>query len=185
MNQAQVDKLEAALRENLNRTVGAKIYEMLVDKHTALDFKIDSKAPNNAYFDKGSNSIVFKSEETINAFNLREELIHAVQYNAVYGDKMSNSYTNFEFEAKILVDIDINLNDFAITYIGTMGMSDNDDYCSSYENFIEGLISNSIKNDQVLGETFNELGETWTSEGGSYDGVFDPEISPDLLIKLF
>ena len=56
---------------------------------------------------------------------------------------------------------------------------------NTYENFIEGLISNSIKNDQVLGETFNELGETWTSEGGSYDGVFDPEISPDLLIKLF
>jgi hypothetical protein len=70
-------------------------------------FVIDpSIAANGAYaaFVPGDNSIRFRSASCITSEKLREELIHAVQYQN-YGSKMTNNVRNYEYEAKVFQDL--------------------------------------------------------------------------------
>ncbi len=67
-------------------------------------FKIDpSILPAHAGFTL-NGYLKFQSEDDIKVDFLSEELIHAVQYYGFYGDDMTPTVRNYEFEAKVFQD---------------------------------------------------------------------------------
>ena len=155
MNSAQLDLLKNALTEIKNTTIGGRIYELLVDNGVKLAFNVVPRySDKNAYFAPGDNSITFMRDNCITSHALREELVHAVQYNVFYGASMTDKLTNFDFEAKVIADVtktienskDINTNQFSeekfvsCTDSGGLGMIDNAEYCEDYKNFIGDII---------------------------------------------
>ncbi|MBU3809851.1 MAG: hypothetical protein H9802_15825 [Candidatus Phocaeicola faecipullorum] len=174
LNKEQLHLLENALTQIKSSDLGVKMYECLSHNFN-IAVKMDSNLKYDAIYNKGDKCVYFKENSTIKGDNLIEELIHAVQHYT-YGDNMTTKNNNFEFEAKVLQDWDCIFNkEGGCGYKGEIGVND-ESWCSKYENLIYTENWNS--------ETFNlynELGLTW----GQYEGVFDTNILPEVIIQYF
>ena len=186
MNQTQVDKLESAVNILKNTSIGSHIYQLLINVEAKMDFLINPMQQRDTFFNKGNNSINFKSEANITLHAVREELIHAVQYNAFYGESMSSKNSNYDFEAKVIADINTNKDGVPGLGAGTVDLVDNIEYCAMYESFINDFAYDNAVWDSEKIEIYNQLGSIWTMEQDDdiYDGTFDANISPKLLIEL-
>lgn len=175
MKQAQLNKLEAAITDVKKGSFGIKVYNDLLNNNKKLSFTFSTFPPEKlAFFDSKTNSIYFNGENNITSDKIIEELIHAVQYNIYYGNLMSNEHRNFEFEAKVLKDIDCyRRNDTYCALSGEIGMDENEKYCEMYEM----LVYDSDKWNSEMQNLYNTLCEIWNQ----YPGDFDKSISPKLI----
>ena len=88
-----------------------KAYDLLLDaleaKNIKIKFQIDPSISASANFDCKYNSISFVATNAISV-SLPEELVHALQYNVLYGEAMAKGNTDYRFtmewEANIFVD---------------------------------------------------------------------------------
>lgn len=176
MNEIQIKKLKDALTYVKNGIWGSRLYNELVNNGVKLSFMMTTTHPNKiAFFTKEDNSIKFTGTNYIEGEHLIEEIIHAVQFNLYYGDKMRDDIRNFEFEAKVVKDIDCERSARGCALSGAMGMDDNEEFCNNYGDFVyfNGTWDSNAQS------TYNGLGETWNQ----YNGDFDPSITPELLIN--
>ena len=171
----QINKLGDALNNIKTDHFGLKVFNDLVNGGIKLPFMMQYGSDKIAYFSKEDNSIYFSRTNDIDSDHLFEELIHAAQYNLYYGEDMTNDARNFEFEAKVLQDMDcIQFKDGGCGYLGLVGMDDNKPYCDLYEKLIQCSVW-----DKQTQELYNSLGQIWDQ----YKGNFDSSISPNLIIN--
>lgn len=168
MNSVQLGLLGKALNELKNDKLGNMLYNSLKD-----DFKIGAKMkPTSVYdaiYSKKNKCVYFKSDTDIDANKLLEELVHAVQHSK-YGDEMTSAIRNYEFEAKVIQDINCATNKGGFCgYIGEVGMMDNTEWCKDYEKLIEA----NVWNEKSL-NSYYELGNEWNQ----YQGAFDDKVAP-------
>lgn len=81
------------------------MYKKLLNKNIRFKFSIDFSILSEAQYNGRDNSIKFQSENNISWTYLIEELVHAVQRNCYYGNTMDDKYKNYEFEAKVFIDL--------------------------------------------------------------------------------
>lgn len=154
---------------------GLKVFNDLVNGGIKLPFMMQYGSDKIAYFSKEDNSIYFSRTNDIDSDHLFEELIHAAQYNLYYGEDMTNDARNFEFEAKVLQDMDcIQTGGGSCGYKGEIGMLENQSYCALYEDLIQCTIW-----DDRTQELYNSLGQMWNQ----YPGSFNSSLSPSLIIN--
>lgn len=82
-----------------------KLVDLLVRRNLRIDFKTNSDLKTAAQYDGKTRTILFHDADEINWDHFREELIHAVQHLCYYGDSMTDKYRNYEFEAKVFIDL--------------------------------------------------------------------------------
>lgn len=101
MNEIQIKKLKDALTYVKNGIWGSRLYNELVNNGVKLSFMMTTTHPNKiAFFTKEDNSIKFTGTNYIEGEHLIEEIIHAVQFNLYYGDKMRDDIRNLNLKQK-------------------------------------------------------------------------------------
>lgn len=157
-----------------------KLVDMLVRRSLKINFKIDPTISYDALYDGETCSILFRHSDAINWENFREELVHAVQHLCYYGDNMNKKYKNFEFEAKVFIDLSYGIavyydNLFYLfNYIPPMT-----DLRPEFSDAYEGWIMNIFKKGWIPGSEyvgFNSLCEMWQGYAGIYLPTFDPKL---------
>lgn len=91
---------------------------------------------------------------------------------------MTNSVSNYEFEAKVFQDIACGYNgeDTVCPGIGSMGMDENSEYCKLYDDFVYGFYIDSRDFSESDIDEYNQLGEMWNQYGGQFDDSIIPEL---------
>ena len=190
LSAADKKKLEKELTELINQNKFFKLlFTLLVDGKVKLNFKIDSKLDGvaNGKYDSGTQTILFANSLAVNSVTLREELVHAVQHNIVYGadaEKLVNKF-NLELEAHLFPDI-VN----AIVY-GTFSVNSSYIKAASYLNdkfsiAINGLMSSIIRNKSFSAGQFSlytEVAKCWNPK--SYEGTYLESLPPNFLYTIF
>lgn len=180
LNQEQIDKLAGTFQLFAKGKTGEFCIFILDCEGTLLAFSIPSEGMENkiASFSPENNKISFKDEQAITQLApLSEELFHAVQYNGYYGLKMDNSVANYDFEAKVLVDINIYKSKTTAAYVGNYQFYDAKeqkylDYAMDYDSFIEAMANASEwTNDMQV--KFDTLVKIWNE----YNKQYRPETS--------
>lgn len=133
-------------------------------KEHPLAFIISSSIPSPAQFERNIGAIKFRECEVMaNYKQTCEELVHAVQYYGFYGNEMTTKYANFDFEAKVLVDISVIEESIPTGLIGISFMENYPEYnnhCTEYANFIEGMAWDTIDKTTIL-EKYKNFANTW------------------------
>jgi hypothetical protein len=138
-------------------------------------FVIDpSITANGAYaaFVPGDNSIRFRSASCITSEKLREELIHAVQYQN-YGSSMTNKVRNYEYEAKVFQDLACFFGGGCCPYFGSYKIEEA--YRNTYTTWIRDCFDhNNFSQSDVA--TFNNFCSHWNGYSGSCNSSFVPQL---------
>lgn len=160
------------------------LYNRMVQDSIRIVFKMDPTSKYLAYYNKKDKSISFQSESAITAENLSEEIIHAIQHQVYYGDKMNAAYKNYEFEAKVFHDFTYakatlydNL-DLYFAFLLTMTSSDVA-FNKKYVNWIkEWGAKGYLPPSEYLNAsaTYNEFCKQWKGYSGDYLNGFIPRL---------
>jgi hypothetical protein len=138
-------------------------------------FVIDpSIAANGAYaaFVPGDNSIRFRSASCITSEKLREELIHAVQYQN-YGSKMTNNVRNYEYEAKVFQDLACVFANGCCPKIGAINLDKS--YKNKYTDWtLDCAKNNNFSQSDVV--IFNNFCSHWNGYSGSCNSSYVPQL---------
>ncbi|WP_294587966.1 hypothetical protein [uncultured Bacteroides sp.] len=190
LSAADKKKLEKELTELINQNKFFKLlFTLLVDGKVKLNFKIDSKLDGvaNGKYDSGTQTILFANSLAVNSVTLREELVHAVQHNIVYGadaEKLVNKF-NLELEAHLFPDMA-----YAIIY-GTFTLNGSHINTASYPsnsftNTLNALMNSIIQNKGFSESQFflyKELAKNWKPK--SYGGSYLESLPPKFLYEIF
>lgn len=176
LSKTQKNNLGNVFKELANSRVFESMTDALIRKGVKISFNMISRPDKIAYFNPGSNGIYFTNDSHITIDNVKEEFIHAVQFNLFYPN-MDNSKSNYEFEAKVLRDIDCILNTGLCPIIGTIGMENNVEYCTAYENLVYRFDNENTIWNESCSDIYKALGKAWYQ----YPGTFDSSLKPELL----
>lgn len=138
-----------------------KIGEFCCNSLKNIAFKIDPSCTSPAHFITNTGFIAFNGESSMNVFCTCEELMHALQYNVYYNKQMDNKCADFEFEVKVLTDI--NLAFIWGIEMGTFGMINSpnyNEYISRYESFIKSIAKGQW-NETTYIEQYKDLAKSW------------------------
>lgn len=150
--------------------------ETLEKGKVKIKFEINPDTKGNAEFK--ANVIGFSNQNCIDDRSLREEFVHALQYNSIYKPDQMNvtNKFNIELEAHIFVDAAIALNNnyFYKGDSNTIGLGGTEalrDAVTTLMNSIldyGGFTSNQLP-------LYKEVAKNWNQYPGSYIETFPPE----------
>ncbi|RGN37221.1 hypothetical protein [Bacteroides oleiciplenus] len=168
--------LESAIIKMNKSPIFKNLFDVLKDK-TKIDFNIKSDISASAQF-RTDNSISFKSSDNIDAGALREEMVHALQYNSFYHDNMKNlTYKfNIELEAHIFVDAALTLmnNKFYSIESNTIGFGGTEALKNSVVALMNSILEDGSFSDKQL-PLYQEVAKNWNQYSGSYINSFPPK----------
>lgn len=197
LEQLQVNKLVPRLIDYKRGLVGKACVDALINSEPSIKiaFGINPNftGESSARYIRTYQEIVFQSEEILSQFSpLNEEMCHAYQCLKFYDGKVNNSTANYEFEVKVLADLN-GITSFLEEQgrpplVGNMGYIDYDefkDFGDEYEDFVGNLADNPRWDDETQ-KTFDELCKTWIQyhqhQGTSYGNMsFDDNINAEVL----
>jgi len=131
---SQRSKLNSAFNEFITKYPAyASLYVNMAAKELKFLFRIDASINGNAAYIITDRSIRFKTESSITYENLKEELVHAMQHDE-YGDAMTATIRNYEYEAEVFQDLACAFNGGGCPRIGSANQSP--DFMSQYTNWI-------------------------------------------------
>lgn len=158
-------------------------YKRLLTNNIKVDFAIDATINVPAQYICENKLVCFQDISTILWSNVAEELLHALQHQAYYGDKMSDKYKNYEFEVYVFRDLafgianKLNMDDDSKPfYFGTYCAFDMDNpYYDDYEKWINKIIDYGYF---PIGEraNFNRFCSYWTAIKGDVLSDFYPQL---------
>ena len=157
-----------------------KLYKKLLDNDVRIKFLADSTSVSPAYYNTADVSITFRYDTDVNWNSLLEELVHAVQHNCYYHSTMNAAYKNYEFEAKVFIDV---AQAIALLYDGydiipyyKTPMSDGTN--SFEQSFFYWLFSIGQKGyiSPVDFAEYEYLCSQWQGYGGTYNASIQPKL---------
>lgn len=187
LNVAEKSKLEHVIELfDIMPSDYKKLLQKLLNKNIQIIFKMNPQSPYSAFFKTGSNTIEFSSISGISWGYFIEEFVHAVQYE-YYGDPMISALKNFEFEAKVFIDIE---NIISIKYdenptsvwYGPMQSDSNSEFCERYKDWIDSIGDRGYLTGNDF-ETYRELCELWSGAPGAYYPGLEPELIREFFRK--
>lgn len=146
-----------------------------------LSFKIDPSIPNPSQYLTGSKTIRFQGENSITFDNLSHEFVHAVQHLCYYGENMSTSQKNCEFEAYVFCDLANHLESPDLPIYKGLLSGSTPGFDVEYILWIDSLTTMGYfpKNQATR---FNQLCRDWSGPGSHFP-TFTPRILQDLFNK--
>ena len=162
-----------------------KLYKKLLDNDVRIKFLADSTSVSPAYYNTADVSITFRYDTDVNWNSLLEELVHAVQHNCYYHSTMNAAYKNYEFEAKVFIDV---VNAIALYYDGYFTtisyIPTQTDSSSIFENQYVNWLTNVGNRGYISSSDFAEY-EVLCSQWQGYNGTYNSSIQPNLLRAFF
>ncbi len=168
--------LEKAIVDLKKNPIFKNVLETLEKGKVKIKFEINPDTKGNAEFK--ANVIGFSNQNCIDDRSLREEFVHALQYNSIYKPDQMNvtNKFNIELEAHIFVDAAIALNNnyFYKGDSNTIGLGGTEalrDAVTTLMNSIldyGGFTSNQLP-------LYKEVAKNWNQYPGSYIETFPPE----------
>ncbi len=176
LSKLEKQELETAVSEVKKSPIFKKLLDDLALK-TKIDFKIKPDINSGARFET-DNSISFKSDVAIGAGALREELVHALQYNLFYREDMEKPANKFniELEAHIFVDAALTLlnNNFLKSGSNTIGYSGSESLKGAMEILMNSILNKGgFSNEQL--PLYREVANNWYQYSGTYTESFPPK----------
>lgn len=175
----------AAIGSFINHApVYAELHSELVRQKIQISFGIDSAlielgAGACFYKDEDGYHIDFQSQNRIDFYALTEELIHLCQKAFYYGDQMTNTYKNYEFEAKLFQDLTNFLSSPSESgpyFVVEMTASSSD-----IHNWVRELIEEQKKFTYSNIADFQSMCGNWNG----YPGEVLPSFIPKLILRYF
>lgn len=164
-----------------------KMYNKLLAKNIRFKFSVDPSIEANAQYNGQDNSIKFKYEGNISWTYLIEEIVHAVQKNCYYENTMNDKYKNYEFEAKVFIDLVNGIGgesesiDVMVEYRPRLtDMSE--PFYSEYYKWINKIIDQGVMAGSDY-DTFNSFCNSWNPPKGEYAPDFVPELIQEFFRK--
>lgn len=175
LTQTQVNKLLVAFDMFESGDVGNVCMFILECNMVSMMFEVNfvETGNNTARFNWAENKISFRDDVALTQLApLTEEMCHAMQYYGYYGFLMDNTVANYEFEAKVLTDINTYSTGVTAGYVGIYEIDNASEeifrnYAILYNNFIEKVASSSEWTEEMQTE-FNELGKIWNDYNKKY-----------------
>lgn len=162
-----------------------KLYKKLLDNEVRIKFLADFTSASPAYYNTADVSITFRYDTDVNWNSLLEELVHAVQHNCYYHSTMNAAYKNYEFEAKVFIDVVNNIallyDGYNVGFINIITMTDTTpSFVSSYNEWVERVGERGY----ITSSDFAEY-EVLCSQWQEYNGTYNSSIQPNLLRAFF
>jgi hypothetical protein len=165
--------LDDALTEFKNKyPVYTALYDTLLAKGLQFTFNINPSAQGRAQYVPGSGAIEFKTAADIACEPLKEELIHAIQYDT-YGSAMTVSVKNYEYEAKVFQDLACLASEGMCPEMGGINLSS--PASETYYDWIEDILSLGVSGAGGA-VAFNYYCSNWSGYGGTVDYSFTSQI---------
>ncbi|WP_303207157.1 hypothetical protein [Bacteroides oleiciplenus] len=169
-------ELETAVSEVKKSPIFRKLLDDL-SLITKIDFKIKPDINSGARFET-DNSISFKNDGVIGAGALREELVHALQYNLFYHEDMEKPANKFniELEAHIFVDAALTLlnNKFYEIDSNTIGYGGTESLKDAVIALMNSILSTGDFSNEQL-PLYREVANNWYQYSGIYAESFPPK----------
>jgi hypothetical protein len=162
-----------------------------VQKNIKIPFEIKSTIEGLAQYDQTTKIISFQNNSNISLTNLIEELFHAVQDVGFYGNTMTSTIRNYEFEAKVFRDLAENFHmedcpggcSSGFSWVGTVDQSNN--FRLQYESFINSVVQNRVFSISDV-NTYMDLCNQWIYRDYNNNIVpYSSSITPQVLRSFF
>lgn len=163
------------------------MYNKLLAKNIRFKFSVDPSIPYSAVYNGQDNSIKFQSKGNISWTYLIEEIVHAVQKNCYYGNTMNDKYKNYEFEAKVFIDLVNGIGGKAegidILVENRPTQTDGSElFGAEYYTWINKIIDKGVMAGSDY-DTFNSLCNMWNPPKGEYAPNFVPKLIQEFFRK--
>jgi len=175
VQKAQVNNL---ITDFFGTNSGRYLYNYMHTQKVNITFTYDSSINTDALYDCSTNTIKIKDPSSLRINQIGEEMVHAAQHQIFYGNSMTPSIKNYEFEAKVFFDLSAIVDNSALANLPTV-TDPRDEFVTPYNSWINDLRENNGRFTDIDG--FNSLCELWHG----YQGRADSSFTPLLLLYLF
>lgn len=190
LSNVEREKLEKELNDLISQSPFFKLlFTLLVDNKIKINFEMDASLEDEASgrYNSGTQTISFANLTAISSIILREELIHAVQHNIIYGTDAENVRYKFnlELEAHLVPDIAYALKYGSFIFNGShikAASNLNDNFTDAINALMNSIIQNKGFSESQF-ELYSRVAKNWYPK--SYKGEYIESLPPKLLYKLF